>query len=114
MDGHYILPGELALLIVFLLLPPLLIALVCQGWFMHRRGIFNSGILRGTKFLIATLVSSFGLAAGLLLFGADAAGPMLGIRDLSIWEVYVPIWPPAYILVPLLAVISSWVATRSR
>lgn len=82
MDGHYILPGELAALIVFLLLPPLLVALVCQGWFMNRRGIFDNGMLRGSTFLIATLASSFALATGLLLFAADAAGPMLGIRDL--------------------------------
>jgi hypothetical protein len=114
MDGHYILPGELALLIAFLLLPPLLVSLMCQAWFMNRRGVFDNGVLRGSTYLIVTVASSLILAVGLLLFGPDAAGPMLGIRDLRIGEAHVPTWPPAYLLVPILAIIGSWVATRSR
>lgn len=114
MEGHYILPGELAALIAFLLFPPLLIALVFQGWFMKRRGVFDEGVLRGSIYLIATVATSIALAAGLMLFGPDAAGPFLRVRDLRMGDAYIPIWPPAYVLIPFLAIISSWFATLSR
>ncbi len=114
MEGHYILPGELAALTAFLLFPPLLVALALQGWFMKRRGVFDEGILRGLIYLIITAATSLALAAGLMLFGPDTAAPFLRIRDLWIGDVYVPIWPPAYLLIPFLATISSRLATRSK
>ncbi len=114
MDGHYILPGELALLIAFWLFPPLLVTLVCQGLFMKRRGVFDKDMFRGLTFLIATVISSIVLASGLLVFGPDAAGPFLRVRDLRIGETFVSIWPPAYLLIPVLAIFSSWFATRRR
>ncbi len=114
MESHYILPGELAALTAFLLFPPLLIALVLQGWFLKRRGVFDEGILRGSIYLIVTAAASLALAAGLMLFGPDTAAPILKIRDLWIGDAHVPIWPPAYLLIPFLAIVSSRLATRSK
>lgn len=43
MDQDYILPGEFAILIAALFSPPLLLALIVQAWFLHKRSVSLAG-----------------------------------------------------------------------
>ena len=114
MEIQYILPGELAALIVFLLLPPLLVSLAIQAWIMRRRGLFDRGVLRGLVFLTGTIAASIALATGLLLFGPESLGSFLGVRDVTIGGAYFMIWPLGYFLVPVVAFTSYRLAAAGQ
>lgn len=114
MEAQYILPGELAALVVFLLLPPLLVSLAIQAWIMRRRGLLERSVLRGLVSLTGTIAASIVLATGLILFGPKSLGSFLGVRDVTIGGAYFIIWPIGYFLVPLLAFTSYRMAASGQ
>ena len=104
MGEHYILPGELAAVLAFVFLPPLLLALV--GHLIFLRGRFTQAALA----FGATLVGS--LLLGAVLFASSALPAWLGIRDLNVAGGSGPAMPLAFVVVALVAPLAAIAVTR--
>ena len=106
MSEHYILPGELAALMTFVFVPPLLLALV--GHLIFLRGSFRQVALA----FGVTLVASLLLGVSAVLFASSAFPTWLGIRDVHVAGSHWPVMPLAFIVVALVAPLA--VATVAR
>ena len=110
MDDHYILPSELALLLGFFILPPLLVASGGQVWFMLRRGVSSSRAWLSV--LLTATLSTFATVL-LFLFGANALPHALGVQDFFVGHLWFPILPLAFLVVALVSpAVSLWVVHR--
>ena len=106
MSEHYILPGELAALIVFVFLPPLLLALLAQV-------VLLRGRLARTAFaFLTTAVSSVVIGTVLLLFASPGLPAWLGMRDVHLAGGLWPVLPLAFVIVGLVAPIATVVISR--
>ncbi len=106
MNGHYILPGELASLIAFLFVPPLLIALVGQLLFLRGR----PGL--AALAFITTAVGSVLIGAGWILFAPSILPRWLGVQDLNVAGSYWPVMPLAFAVVTLIAPFAAVIVGR--
>ena len=97
MEDTYILPGELAILLAFLLLPPLAIAMIGQFWYLGQRGVSTA---RTWVALLATVLVS---SAGTVLLLPFSIPRILGIQNIDIASWQLPVLPLAFIVVALVA-----------
>jgi hypothetical protein len=102
LNGHYILPGELAALLAFLLAPALLLALLAQAVYL------KSGKRTAYAFALTCAVSFVALFA-LLPIRLPA---WLGVHDVVILSSTWPAMPLAFLLVAVVAWIIAIVVKR--
>ena len=103
MSDHYILPGELVALMIFVFAPPLLLALVGQVLFLRRRLS-----LAGVAFAI-TCVTSILIGFGLLSVGLPR---WLGVHDVLFAGHYWPVMPLAFVVVGVVSLLVTVGAGR--
>ncbi len=108
-NSQYLLPYELVVFAVFVLLPPLLVGLAGQLWFLFRRGTSWSKICLS---LIATAGCSISLTTLLFIFDLAFLPRALKLQELSLGGMWLPILPLAFIVVALAALIISFWAVR--
>ena len=116
MDGQYIYPGELALLVAFMFAPPLLIAFVIQSLLIATLSISTNGRF-ARSFLACTLTLIGSIVIGVLIheFAPRSLGPILGVRDISIAGQSWPVMPLAFVSVAFVApLVTWWVVWREK
>jgi uncharacterized membrane protein len=109
--GQYILPGELAVLIAFLLAPPLAVGLTGQLWYLKMQGV--------TKVRIGlSMLATTGITVALVLMIAVVAPSLvpsaLGVQDVFIGSAWMPVLPLAFVAVAAIAPLVSLLAARKR
>ncbi len=105
MNGHYILPGELAALLAFLLAPALLLALLAL---LAQAAYLKSGKRTAYAFALTCAFSFVGLFA-LLPIRLPA---WLGVHDVVVLRSTWPAMPLAFLLVAVVAWIIAIVVKR--
>jgi len=110
MSSDYILPSEFVLLLVFLFLPPLILAALPQIWLMRRR---KASWLRTFATLLITAATS--VIAGIFVWvvGGSHLPNILGVQDLWLGHHWAPVLPLAFLVVALAAPIATWLSMRS-
>jgi hypothetical protein len=109
-DGHYILPGELAILLAFLILPPLLVASPAQLLFLRRRRVSSS---RAWLSLLVTAVVSAVVTIALFIFGSGLLPHALGVQDIFLGHRWFPVLPLAFVVVAFVSSsVSLWAGRR--
>lgn len=106
---------ELALLIGFVLIPPLLICIPVQFCYIKKRlkigkETWKALIVCGT----GTAILSFIACVAMLPLKLGPAGPLLGIQWLEVWGATVVFMPLAWMVVAILAPPITWVTIRRR
>jgi hypothetical protein len=110
-NDDYILPGELAVLVVFLFVPPLLLVLAGQAWFLWRRRVRAGQVVR---LLCATAAASVLLGVPLFLFGSAFLPYWLRMQDLRLGHGSIPVLPLALLVASLAASAITWPSVRRR
>jgi hypothetical protein len=111
-DGHYILPGELLLLAVFVFAPAVALGLGIQAF-----ALAKMGLLAGGKYVVAALclTAALGVSLAITLFvlSPDALGPLVGLREVRLLGHSFFVLPAAFICIALAGVLSTlWLRRR--
>jgi hypothetical protein len=112
MNGQYILPAELMLLLAFVLLPAVVCAVAAQTYYLHKKSILASSPGRALLGLAATVLLGAVAAVGLFLVAPSSLGRILGIRDVSLFGQYWPVWPLGFVALGAAAWVTSWWLVR--
>ena len=112
MNDEYILPGELAALVAFWFIPPLLVALAGQVWFFSARGLFQDHMWRAFGAIALTALLSVVVGISALLVSPKLLPPWLGVTDVFVAGHYFPMLPLAVIAVVIVAPGVAWLAVR--
>lgn len=109
-NGQYILTGELAALLAFLIAPPLAVGLIGQCWYLKKQRTSN---LRIGISMFATISITVAL---LLVVAVVAPGPVpraLGVQDVFIGSAWLPVLPLGLLAVALVApLVSLWASPK--
>jgi hypothetical protein len=110
MGEHYILPSELAALIAFWFVPPLLIAFLAQSWFFAARGVFHNHRWRAVSALVATACISIIVGLAILVASPKFLPDWLGVEYFAggSW----PVLPLSFVTVALIAAFFAWWGAR--
>lgn len=107
---QYIYPGELAALLAFLVLPPLILAAMAQFPFLLWRGVSGG---RALASLIATALLSITITLAMFFFASGILPQGFGIREVKMGGHGYPVLPLAFAVVAVVsAVVSSWVGRQ--
>lgn len=115
-SAEYMLPGEFAVVVAFLLFPALVIALAAQSFIFAARGLFvRASVPRVLAGYMATSIGTLLLAAAIHQLAPAFLGPLLRVRDLHVGDQSWPVMPLAFIAAAGAAVASTcWVLGRGR
>lgn len=115
-DGQYLLPLEAAAMMLFLVGPPLFLALAVQTWFFLRRGMLTRpGLLRVVLAYALTCVGTFALSVPLLATATGRLGAVLGYREVPLAGGQWPFFPGAFVVAGVIAAIAlTFTARHSR
>ena len=110
--GQYILPGELALIFGFVLLPAWIAAIAAQILYLNKKRAFVFGRSRAVLGLGATvLIGTLGSVAAFVA-APSSWGSAFGIREVSLLGQQWPVWPLSFAIVGAAAVPSTWWVLR--
>jgi hypothetical protein len=110
-SDQVIYPSELFALGAFLFAPPLLLALIGQGWFLLRRGIRRSQLL--ASFAVTAVFTTI-IGSMLFVFGAAFLPSRLGFKELWLGREWIPVMPLFFVVVAVIAPIVSWYYSRRQ
>ncbi len=91
----------------FVLLPAVLLTVALQAAYLARKNMLRPSPTKAALTLLSTVLLGIALSVAAFAFAPAGTGRLLGIRDIGLFGLQLPVWPLGFALLAASAIVTT-------